>query len=203
MVPLKFRSAVLLAALASLVPSQNASKDKVPATNQRPGSVITIHVHKSGLFSGFGHNHTVTAPVTRGTIDPQGLAVQIVVLAQEMKVVDPEVSDKDRAQIQTDMFGPKVLDAAKFPEIKFVSMRIEPMSAARYHVTGKLELHGVSRELAFEVTGGTERYRGQTKLKQTDFGIQPVSVAGGTIKVKDEIELEFDIRAADLAVGTK
>jgi hypothetical protein len=35
-------------------------------------------------------------------------------------------------------------------------------------------------------------------LKQTDFGIQPVSVAGGTIKVKDELEIEFTIFDADL-----
>ena len=202
MVLFKSFAVILLALLASLAPAQNTGNDKVPAAQARTGSVITIHVHKSGLLSGFGHNHTVTAPVTRGKIDPQGLAVQIVVLAQEMKVVDPEVSDKDRAQIQTDMLGPKVLDAAKFPEIRFVSTRIEPMSAARYHVNGKLDLHGVSRDVAFEVTGGTERYRGRTKLKQTDFGIQPVAVAGGTIKVKDEIEIEFDIRAADL-VTTK
>jgi hypothetical protein len=30
-------------------------------------------------------------------------------------------------------------------------------------------------------------------LKQRDFGITPVSVAGGTVKVKDQVKIEFDI----------
>jgi hypothetical protein len=36
-------------------------------------------------------------------------------------------------------------------------------------------------------------YVGETKLKQTEFGITPVTVAGGTIKVKDEVKVEFSI----------
>jgi hypothetical protein len=32
-----------------------------------------------------------------------------------------------------------------------------------------------------------------TVLKQTAFGIKPISVAGGTIKVKDEVEIDFTI----------
>jgi hypothetical protein len=30
-------------------------------------------------------------------------------------------------------------------------------------------------------------------LKQRDFGITPVSIGGGTIKVKDEVRIEFDV----------
>jgi len=37
------------------------------------------------------------------------------------------------------------------------------------------------------------RYRGSATLKQTDFGITPVTVAGGTVKVKNEVKVEFDI----------
>jgi hypothetical protein len=38
------------------------------------------------------------------------------------------------------------------------------------------------------------RFRGQAVFKQSDFGIKPVRVAGGTVKVKDEIRIDFDIR---------
>jgi len=204
MVPFRYSSLALLAAMSLLVPVQNAgnTNDKAHAS-EGSASLITIHVHKTGFLSGLGHNHTVTAPVTRGRIDSKGMAAEIAVATQSMKVVDPEVSDKDRAEIQSTMLGSKVLDAAKFPEIRFVSSRVEPAGPGHYRVTGKLDLHGASRDLTFEVTGGPERYHGQTKLKQTDFGIQPVSVAGGTIKVKDEIDLEFDINAADLSGGAK
>jgi len=30
-------------------------------------------------------------------------------------------------------------------------------------------------------------------LKQTEFGITPVKVAGGTVKVKDEVKVAFSI----------
>jgi hypothetical protein len=30
-------------------------------------------------------------------------------------------------------------------------------------------------------------------LRQKDFGITPVSVAGGSVKVKDEVRIEFEI----------
>ena len=39
------------------------------------------------------------------------------------------------------------------------------------------------------------RAQGAFSLKQSDYGIKPVSVAGGTIKVKDELRFTLDIVA--------
>ena len=36
---------------------------------------------------------------------------------------------------------------------------------------------------------------GEFTLRQTDFGIKLVSVAGGTLKVKDEVQVSFDMVA--------
>lgn len=184
-----------------------------------PRSTITVHVHKTGLFSAFAHDHVITAPVGSGVLDPKAMTVEITVPTKQMKVVDPDVSDKDRMEIQTTMLGPKVLDAEKFPEIRFQSSRVEQIAARRYRVTGKLELHGSSRDLSFEVNGRTDstppprsgfardgvadRYQGKAKLKQTDFGIEPVSIAGGTVKVKDEVEVEFDVNPKGLATSKR
>jgi YceI-like protein len=160
-------------------------------------STITIHVHKTGLFSAMGHNHTVVAPVHESLIDPKGMTAEIVVLSRDMKVTDTDVSEKDRAQIQADMLGPKVLNAEKFPEIRFKSTHIQPAGAGHVRVTGTLELHGVRKEVTLEMTGGGDHYQGKTKLKQTDFGIQPISAGGGTVKVKDELDLDLDIYPAE------
>jgi len=156
-------------------------------------SAITIRVFKSGLFSGFAHNHVVVAPIAQATADPARMVANITVVTKEMKVTDPGVSEKDRNEIQTTMLGPTVLDVAKFPEIRFKSSRIEQTSAQHYRVMGTLDLHGASKEIVLEVTGGPEHYHGATKLKQTDFGIKPISMGGGSIKVKDELELEFEV----------
>jgi hypothetical protein len=47
----------------------------------------------------------------------------------------------------------------------------------------------------FAATRANGRYRGRVAVKQRDFGINPISIAGGTVKVKDEIRIEFDIVA--------
>lgn len=159
-------------------------------------SAITIKVSKSGLFSGFAHDHVVVAPIARADVDPQRLSAEITVITKEMKVTDPEVSDKDRAEIQSTMLGPKVLDQEKYPEIHFKSTRIEQTSPQHYRVTGVLELHGAKQEMAFDITGAGDHYHGATKLKQSDFGIKPISLFGGSVKVKDQLDLEFDVYSA-------
>lgn len=159
-------------------------------------SAITIKVFKSGLFSGFAHDHVILAPIARAEVDPQRLSAEITVITNEMKVMDPEVSDKDRVDIQSTMLGPKVLDQEKYPEIHFKSTRIAQAGPQHYRVTGTLELHGARQEIAFEVAETGGRYHGSTKLKQSDFGIKPISLFGGSVKVKDQLELEFDVYAS-------
>jgi len=156
-------------------------------------STITLHVYKSGLFSAFGHNHVIAAPVAKQVLDAKAMTVEVFVSTKEMKVTDPDASESTRSEIQKDMLGPKVLDTDKYPQIHFKSSRIEQTSPGHYRVTGTLELHGAGKEISFDVSGSPDHYHGGTKLKQTAFGIQPISVGGGTVKVKDEIDIDFDI----------
>lgn len=156
-------------------------------------STITVHVYKGGLFSAFAHNHLIKASISKQTLDPKSMTAEIFVSAKEMKVIDPEASESTRAEIQRDMLGPKVLDTDKYPQIHFKSNRIEQSSPGHFRVTGTLELHGAGKEISFDVSGGPDHYHGSTKFKQTEFGIQPISIGGGTVKVKDQIDIEFDI----------
>jgi YceI-like protein len=171
-----------------------AQTQKAPAPKQQVSGVI-IHVYKTGLFSGLAHNHLVLAPLGGASMDPKGLKAEVSFGTKDMTVIDPDVSNKDRADIQSTMLGPKVLDAQKYPEIRFKSSRIEQTSPQHYRVTGTLDLHGTRKEISFEVTGAPEHYHGATRLKQSDFGIQPISLFAGSVKVKDELDLEFDIYA--------
>ena len=58
---------------------------------------------------------------------------------------------------------------------------------------GELTLHGQSRSILADVRSEDGAYTGRSKIKQTDFGIAPVSIAGGAVKVKDVIEVVFEI----------
>jgi polyisoprenoid-binding protein YceI len=110
-----------------------------------------------------------------------------------MRVLDPEASQDTRAQIQKTMQGPQVLDASHFPEIHFQSTTVEPKGADHWVVQGKLDLHGQTHPVTVDVTLKDGFYRGSVTLKQTGFGITPVSIAGGTVKVKDEVKVQFQI----------
>ena len=67
----------------------------------------------------------------------------------------------------------------------------------RWLVHGDLELHGQIRSIAVSVARENGRYTGSTTLRQSDFAITPISIAGGAVKVKDEIAVEFAIVMAD------
>ena len=156
-------------------------------------SSIIIKVEKSGLFSALAHNHTIQAPIASGKLDTGKRTAALTFNTKEMKVLDEGVKESERADIDQTMKSDKVLDVQRFPEILFVSTSITPQEGGRHQLRGDLTLHGITRSVEFPITFSKDRYTGAVKLKQTDFGIAPVSIAGGTVKVKDVIEIVFEI----------
>jgi len=157
-------------------------------------STLTVHAYKAGLFSAFADNHVIRAPIAGGRINEEGmLAVELTVKTAKMTVLDPGMSPDKRAEVQTRMHGPEVLDSARYPEIRFASTRVAPDGENQWRVTGELTLHGVSRPLTLDVMRRDGRFRGTVSIRQRDFDIQPISIVGGTVKVKDELRIEFDV----------
>lgn len=156
-------------------------------------SVLTVHVYKSGMFSAFGHEHAVRAPIQHGTFDEDKGTVDFVLDAGTLQVLDPDVSEKDRADIQSTMLGPKVLDSSQFHEIRFQSTKVSRSGENRWTVNGDLTLHGQTHPAKVDVERRDGRYHGSARVRQSEFGITPVTIGGGTIKVKDEVGVEFEV----------
>lgn len=156
-------------------------------------SVLTMHVYKAGMFSSFAHDHEIRASIQTGTFNEEKNTVQFVIDARTLRVCDTDVSDKDRAEIQATMLGPKVLDSERFHEIRFHSTEVNRLGNNKWNARGDLSLHGQTRPVEAVVERQNNVYRGSTQLRQTDFGITPVSVAGGSVKVKDQVRVEFEI----------
>jgi polyisoprenoid-binding protein YceI len=156
-------------------------------------STVSIKVFKKGLFSGLAHDHQVAASLSSGTVDLAALAVEVHFDARKLKVMDPDASVGDRAKVQETMLGDKVLDTAHFPEIAFVSRSVKPAGENAYTVEGDLTLHGVTHPLTLPISRHNGHYTGSMDLKQTDFGITPISLFGGSVKVKDAVEISFDV----------
>jgi polyisoprenoid-binding protein YceI len=165
-------------------------------------STVTVRVDRAGLFSVFGDNHLVSGPIADGWISLEApLGVELRIESAALRVLDPWLSASDRAEVQERMLGPDVLDVERYPAISFVSTSVVADGPDRWKATGQLSLHGMTREIAFPVARRNGRYLGSVRIKQRDFGIRPVTVALGTIRVKDEIVIEFDVALVERTEG--
>ena len=194
--------ATIVCGLASAAPG--SAEDRSIDTQR---STVTVRVFKSGLFRAFADDHIIQAPLAEGSLDDSATPhVQIVIDARRMRVLDPGLSAKDRQEVQTRMLGSEVLDVNRFQWISFHSVAIQPLAAGGWLVRGELELHGRIHAIMVNVFPEKGHYKGSATLRQSDFGIVPISIVGGTVKVKDEIKIDFDIaiteRLAAAAGGT-
>jgi len=157
-------------------------------------STISIHVAKAGLFSAAGHEHWVNAPISSGLInDSDPLHVEFRVNASRMEVKpDPKVDAQTQAEIQRDM-QQMTLDSVKYPEIAFRSSRVERQADGQWKVEGMLTLHGITKPVVVTVKRSQNAYASHATIKQTDFGIKPITAGGGLVKVKNELEIDFHI----------
>ena len=197
-----------LAVVASPARALEARRFRVDAAKSR----IDVTVGTAGLFRFAGHDHAVRVPVAEGEIvaDPDILAACSFWLRFEsaaIRVVAGDEPADDVPKVQEKMAGPAVLDVARFPEARFDSRRVSGQVGKGpglfdLDVLGDLTLRKttkpVAARVAVELHGARLVARGQVRFKQTDFGIDPVSVAG-LVKVKNELLLDFEILAVSVA----
>jgi YceI-like domain len=155
-------------------------------------STVTVRVFTSGLFRAFADDHLIQAPLVEGSIDDPA-HVQLIVDARRMQVLDPRLSPKDRQQVQARMLGPDVLDVSRFEQIRFHSVGIRQVESGSWHVEGELELHGEIHPVTAKVNLDHGHYKGSASFMQTTFGIAPISLLGGTVRVRDDVRIDFDV----------
>jgi len=158
-------------------------------------STLTIHVGKAGVLSALGHDHEIRGAINSGRVETgEHTSVEVHVDARDLKVIDKDESPKARAEVQSTMLGPEVLDSERFSDIVFKSTSTESIGDGKWIVHGNLTLRGQTRPVAVRVTLKDGRYAGDAIVKQTDFGIKPPGMAG--IRAKDEVRIEFDVQLA-------
>jgi polyisoprenoid-binding protein YceI len=198
--------AALACAISSVIWGLHARAESWRYTLDPAQSRVEIHVGKAGLMSFAGHEHLVVGPLASGTVvtgagDPSAYSVELTFAAVALRVMAAGEPAGDPPKVQEAMLGPQCLDAARYPEIRFVSTAVGSLPdgspGRRVLVRGRLTLHGVTREVPVEaqvqLEGDALSATGTFQIKQTDFGIQPFSKAG-VVKVKDELKLDFRLR---------
>jgi polyisoprenoid-binding protein YceI len=165
-----------------------------------------VHAFAKGLLSAFGHSPTLVVRRLAGEVEfdaaiPEATTLRLSVPADSLAVLD-NISETDRHEIERKT-REEVLEAARYPEIIFQSVSVLTQQAGegqyRVRLSGELSLHGVRRtqtiEAGVHLTQNCLRARGELALRQSDYHIEPVTALGGAIKLKDELELSFDIIA--------
>lgn len=165
-------------------------------------SRIEIHVFRTGLFGSLGDNHVIGGAkfIGQAVGEKDGSwKIEVHLESASLRVEDAGISDSTRKEIQTTMLGATQLDVGRYPSIDLISQVFERGDApAAGVVKSRLTLHGVTRQIDFPVritdAGGSIEVQGQASLRLRDFGIEPISKGLGTVKVKNEFEVVYDIR---------
>jgi polyisoprenoid-binding protein YceI len=169
-------------------------------------SRFTVQAFAAGLLSVAGHNPTIGIQDFRGEVDfsPDTLesrAFRLTILASSLKVLN-DISDKDQREMER-LMNEQVLESTKYPGIIYdaPSVKVTSLGGALYSavMNGTLNLHGVTRTLPITARialfGDMLRASGDFILLQSDYQIKPVSVAGGALKLKDELKFSFEFVA--------
>jgi polyisoprenoid-binding protein YceI len=162
-----------------------------------------IHVGTAGLFGAFAHDHSIEARKIVGcaSIDPKDLqhsSVKLEFPTADIRVIDPKESEKDRAEVQKTM-ETEVLRVSEYPRVTFESTAVEGAGEAnQFRVRGNLTIRGKTQPVVIPLkitrsNDGTYHATGEYRFKQSTFLIKPIQLAGGSIKVKDELQTQFDL----------
>jgi polyisoprenoid-binding protein YceI len=202
------RALLALLALASATPAVFARAAAESYQIDPRKSVVTIAVGKSGALSFVaGHTHEVTGPIASGSVDvdrtnPAGSRVHIAIASASLKVSGKNEPPDDVPKVQEAMQSEKVLWIARYPQLIFDSAFITPTKneppAMDLTVDGSLTIRDVKRPARVpvhaEFAGNMITVTGRFSVKQTDYGIKPITVAG-VVAVKDTLDIRFSIVA--------
>jgi polyisoprenoid-binding protein YceI len=174
---------------------------------------VVIKTTRAGLAARAGHDLTIE--VTRWSAQVQVPAEEdggpaAATVSADLDLGSLEVregtggalplTDRDRREIKKQMG--QILGSAT---ATFTSTRIIPAGSGSGSggsgsgfssgaVEGTVTLNGKTQPARLQVTAvGDGQYRGSATLTQTGFGVKPYSGFFGTLKLKDEVTLEFQL----------
>ena len=185
---------------------QAAAAGKAVYRMEPASSIVVIEVRRGGSLARLGHDHVVASHDVQGYVVPADARADLYVPLATLTVDEPALraaahfdtapSDADIVGTRRNMLG-RVLDVDAHP---FAQVRVRRADAN--HVDADIALHGVSRAVRVPIDLAIDADRldvsGDLTLRQTDFGIVPLSILGGGVQVQDALALHFALHARRL-----
>ena len=176
-------------------------------TTAPTGTLTAWSVDQSHSHVEFAVRHLMIATVkgrfgvVRGTVhsddaDPAKGRVDIEI---DVNSIDTREAQRDAHLKSADFF-----ETEKYPHITFRSTRIEDARSDRFTLIGDLTMHGVTREVALDVTSegrnrdpwGGERagFTATAMIKRSDFGLTwNQALETGGVLVGDDVKVSLEI----------
>ena len=169
-------------------------------------SQFTVQAFAAGMISVVAHSPKIAIRDWSGEVQfiPNSLKDATLRIRGKTATFDvlDELRDDDRRKL-LGVMADEVLEVGRFPEFVFesssISAEMEKPDIYRVNVTGNLTLHGITNSHAFlaQVAFGADSFRayGGFTILQTDYGIKIAAIAGGTLKLQDELKCSFYVLA--------
>jgi polyisoprenoid-binding protein YceI len=122
--------------------------------------------------------------------------------AQVEVVVDAASIDTKEPKRDGHLKSPDFFDVAKFPTLSFKSKKVTKAAAGHLNVTGDLTMHGVTKEVTFDVTGPSAEITAMgatmsgaeatATINRKDFGlVWNKALGAGNLAVGNDVKIEI------------
>jgi hypothetical protein len=183
-------------------------------TIDRSNSTLRILTYRGGKLAHLGHNHLIASRDLWGygllakTLTASRFAVCVPV--QTLIVDDPEmraaagkafaeeVTDSAAAGTRRNMLSERQLDGECYPYIIVLGRIVgggAPQISMDIELHVRNKVHTIPITARFEQSARSVIVSGNVEVKQTDLGIQPYTALFGALTVRDEVDIQFDVRA--------
>lgn len=185
------KSIVVTAALA--LGTLSAQAAPVTYTFDTVHSRVTFYVNHLGFSNSVGEFKVGDGTFSFDGDDWTKSSVEVRVPVQSLELGD--------AKWNSHILSADFLEAAKYPEITFVSRKVEKIDAAHGKLHGELTVHGVTRPVVLELRLNkvgehpmrktqAAGFTATTQVARSEFG-----VAAYVPAVADEVEIRIEVEA--------
>ena len=176
----------------------------IPFAIDAKASLFTIQAFASGIVAVVAHSpkfavRNFSGSISFSTESLEESSLDLSLTLHSLEIMD-EVRANERREIERIMFD-EVLETSRYPTVEFKSSRVTATKLSpntyRMKVFGDLNMHGIIRGTTLEsqvmVGEETLKAQGNFSIMQSDFGLKIATVAGGTLKLKDELKCAYFI----------
>lgn len=177
-------------------------------------SLLQILVYRGGAMARLGHNHVIASRKLGGKVYDTGDANQarfdIRFPVNELTVDEPalreeagpdfpaSVPQSARDGTRKNLLSPALLDGANYPQIRLRATDVRPgadVLDVGVEITFKDRVYPLRVPVHLERRDGELVATGEFALRQSELGLEPFSVAMGTLVVLDEMRIRFAVTA--------